>query len=61
MVEKQFQALESFNSDVRARSKAKITILGQNEKETDAQKRDFNEFMFRAHETLRNGKIKSGF
>ena len=39
MVKKTCQALESVNDDVRARSQAKITILGQNEQETDAKNR----------------------
>ena len=39
MVKKPIQAFESLNSDVRARSKAQITILGQEEHETDAKNR----------------------
>ena len=39
MVKKTFQAFESLNSDVRARSSAQITILGQVERETDAKNR----------------------
>ena len=39
MVKKTFQALESLNFDVRARSLAQITILGLDEHETDAKKR----------------------
>ena len=50
-VKKTCQALESLNYDVRAKSQAQITILGQDEQETD-----FNEFNFWAHEPLRNGK-----
>ena len=34
---KTFQPFESLNSDVRARRKAQITILGQKEHETDAK------------------------
>ena len=49
-------ALESLGSDVRAKSKAKITILGQDEQETEEKKKDSNEFRFWAHEPLRNGK-----
>ena len=37
MAKKTFQAFESLNSDVRARSLAQITILGQDEHETDAK------------------------
>ena len=37
MVKKTYQAFESFNSDVRARSYAQITILGHDEQETDAK------------------------
>ena len=37
MVKNTCQSLESLNSDVRARSQAQITILGQNEQETDAK------------------------
>ena len=33
------QAFESLNSDIRARSLAQITILGQDEHETDAKNR----------------------
>ena len=33
------QALESLSSDVPARSKAKITILGEDEQDTDATNR----------------------
>ena len=39
MVKKTCQALESLNSDVRARSKAQITILGLDQQETDAKNR----------------------
>ena len=39
MVKKTCQALESLNSDVRARSYAQITILGLNDHETDAKNR----------------------
>ena len=39
MVKKTIQALESLNSDVRAWSLAQITILGLDEKETDAKNR----------------------
>ena len=39
MVKKTCQALESLNSDVRARSLAQITILGLNEHETDVKNR----------------------
>ena len=58
MINKTFQAFESLNSDVRARSLSQITILGQDEKETDAKKTEFKEFSFWAHEPLRNGKKK---
>ena len=37
MVKKTCQALESLISDVRARSKAQITILGLNEHETEVK------------------------
>ena len=40
MVKKTCQALESLNSDVRARRKAEITILGLDEHETDAKYRN---------------------
>ena len=36
---KTYQAFESLNSDVRARSEAQITILGQDEQETDTKNR----------------------
>ena len=36
MVKKTIQAFESLNSDVRARSKAQITILDKDEQETDS-------------------------
>ena len=39
MVKKTCQALESLNYDVRARSQAKITILGLDEHETNAKNR----------------------
>ena len=39
MVKKTFQDFELLNLDVRARSSAQITILGQDEQETDAKKR----------------------
>ena len=39
MVKKTCQALEFLNSDVQARSLAKITILGQDEHETDTENR----------------------
>ena len=39
MVKKTFQAFESLNSDVRARSWAQITILGRVEHEPDAKNR----------------------
>ena len=39
MVKKTCQALESLNYDVRARSQAQITILGEDEQETDAKNR----------------------
>ena len=39
MVKKTFQAFEALNYDVRARSYAQITILGQVEHETDAKNR----------------------
>ena len=39
MVRNTCQALESLNSNVRARSLAKITILGLNEHETEAKNR----------------------
>ena len=39
MVKKTFEAFESLNSDVRARSEAQITILGQDEEEKDAKYR----------------------
>ena len=39
MVQKTCQALESLNYDVRARSYAHITILGQDEQATDAKNR----------------------
>ena len=39
MVKKTFQAFESINSDVRAKIKAQITSLGQDEHETDAKNR----------------------
>ena len=39
MVKKPIQAFESLNSDIRARSQAHITILGQDEHETDAKNR----------------------
>ena len=38
MVKKTFQAFESLNSDVCARSWTQITILGQDEEEKDAKK-----------------------
>ena len=37
MVKKTCQALESLNSDVRDRSLVKITMLGQDEHETDTK------------------------
>ena len=37
MVKKKLQAFESLNYDVRATSQAQITILGQDEQETDAK------------------------
>ena len=37
MVKKPIQAFESLNSDIRARSQAKITILAQDENETEAK------------------------
>ena len=40
MVKKTCQALESFNSDVRDRSLAQITMLGQDENETDTKNRN---------------------
>ena len=39
MVKKTCQALESLNSDVRARSEAQITILDIDEHETDTKNR----------------------
>ena len=39
MVKKTFQAFESLNSGVRARSWAHLMIVGHDEQETDAQKR----------------------
>ena len=39
MVKKIFHAFESLNSDIRARSLAEITILGEDEHETDAKNR----------------------
>ena len=39
MVEKTCQSMKSLNSNVRARTLAQITILGQNEQETDAKNR----------------------
>ena len=39
MVKKTIQAFELFNSDIRARSQAQITILGQDEHETDVKNR----------------------
>ena len=39
MVKKIFQALESLNYDVRPRSLAQITMLGQDELETDTKNR----------------------
>ena len=40
MVKKPIQAYESLNSDIRARSYAQITILGQDEHETDVKNRN---------------------
>ena len=37
MVKKPIQAFESLNSDIRDRSQSQITILGQDEHETDAK------------------------
>ena len=37
MVKKPIQVFESLNSDIRARSQAQITILGQDEHVTDAE------------------------
>ena len=37
MVKKTCQALELLNSDIQARSRAQITILGLDEHETDAE------------------------
>ena len=39
VVKKPIQAFESLNSDIRARCQAQITILGQDEHETDAKNR----------------------
>ena len=39
MVKKPIQAFESLNSEIRTRSQAQITILGQDENETDAKNR----------------------
>ena len=39
MVKKTCHALESLNSDVRDRSQVEITILGQDEHETDTKNR----------------------
>ena len=39
MVKKKCQALESLNSDVRDRSEIEITMLGQDEHETDTKNR----------------------
>ena len=39
IVKKPIHAFESHNSDIRARSEAQITILGQDEHETDAKNR----------------------
>ena len=39
MVKKTIQAFESLSSNIRARSQAQITILGQNEEETEAKNR----------------------
>ena len=39
MVKKTFQALESLNSDVRDRNKVEITMLGQDDHETDTKNR----------------------
>ena len=39
MVKKTCQALESLNSDVRARIEAQMTILGLDEHDTDAKNR----------------------
>ena len=39
MVKKTMEHFESLNSDVQARSSAQITILGQDEQETDAKNR----------------------
>ena len=39
MVKKPIRAFESLNSDIRARSQAQITILGQDEHETEAKNR----------------------
>ena len=37
MVKKRIQGFESLNSDIRVRSQAQITILGQDEREMDAE------------------------
>ena len=60
MVIKIIQTFESLNSDVRAKSYAQITFLGQDE--LGREKSDLNELSFWAHKPLRNGKKNmSGF
>ena len=56
MVKKTFQAFESLNFDVRARSEAQITILGQEEHETDAKDRTSRNSASKLTNPLENGK-----
>ena len=61
MVKKIFQAFESLNFEVRARSQSQITILSKDEKDIDAKNRTSTNLASQLR-TLRNGKkIISGF
>ena len=61
MVKKTFQAFKLLNSDVRARSKAQITILGQEEPQTDAKSRTSRNSASELTNPLEMVKKHSGF
>ena len=61
MVKKTIQAFESLNSDVRARSQSQITILGQDEQETDAKKWTARNLAYELTNPLEMGKNMSDF
>ena len=56
MVNKTCQALESINYDLRARSWAQITMLGQDEQDSDAKNRTSTNLAFQLTNPLEIGK-----